>query len=59
MIKWTGLSPELAKKVALPVFERGISAKDLQVTIDLTHKYKLIPRSFKAKEIITELAPRS
>ncbi|MBI4522474.1 MAG: ABC transporter substrate-binding protein [Deltaproteobacteria bacterium] len=59
MIKWTGLSPELAKKVALPVFEKGISEKDLQVTIDLTHRYKLVGRSFKAKEVISELAPKA
>jgi len=59
MIKWTGLSPDLAKKVALPVFEKGIPEKDIQVTIDLTHKYKLIGRSFKAKEVVSELAPRA
>jgi NitT/TauT family transport system substrate-binding protein len=52
LAKWTGLDPDLAKKVAMPVFEKGISEKDLQVTIDLTHKYKLIPRAFKAAEVI-------
>lgn len=52
MAKWTGLDAELAKKVALPVFEKGISEKDLQATIDLSHKYKLIPRAFKAAEVI-------
>jgi NitT/TauT family transport system substrate-binding protein len=59
MIKWTGLSQDMAKKVALPVFEKSISEKDIQVTIDLTHKHKLIPRSFKAKEVISELIPRA
>ncbi|MGH7825969.1 MAG: ABC transporter substrate-binding protein [Candidatus Binatia bacterium] len=56
MVKWAGLSPDLAGKVALPAFEKGVSERDLQVTIDLTHKYKLIPRPFKAKEVISELA---
>lgn len=58
MIKWTGLSPELVTKVALPLFEKGISEKDIQVTIDLTHKHKLISRPFKAREVISELAQR-
>lgn len=56
MSKWTGLDAELSKKVALPVFEKGISEKDVQATIDLTHKYKLIPRAFKAREVISDLA---
>lgn len=59
MIKWTGLSPDLVKKAALPVFEKGISEKDIQVTIDLTHRYKLIARAFKAREVISELAPKA
>lgn len=56
--QWTGLSPELAQKVAMPVFDKGISERDIQVTIDLTYRYKLIPRSFKAAEVISDLAPR-
>lgn len=56
--KWTGLSPDLAKQVALPLYEKAVSEKDLQVTIDLTHKYKLIDRAFKAAEIISDLAPK-
>ncbi|HXG52500.1 MAG TPA: ABC transporter substrate-binding protein [candidate division Zixibacteria bacterium] len=58
MIKWSGLRADLAGKIGLPVFEKGISEKDLQVTIDLTHKYKLIARPFKAKEVISDLAPK-
>jgi len=58
MAKWTGLSPDLANQVALPLYEKSVSEKDLQVTIDLTHKYKLIDRAFKAAEIISDLAPR-
>lgn len=59
MVKWTGLSPDLVKQVALPIFEKGISERDIQVTIDLTHKHKLIPRLFKAREVISELAPKA
>ena len=59
MTKWTGLSPELVKKVAMPVFEKELSEDDIQKTIDLTYKYKLIGRSFKAAEVISELAPRA
>ena len=56
--KWTGLNPDLAGKIPLPVFEKGVSEKDLQVTIDLTQKYKLIPRALKAREVISDLAPK-
>jgi len=59
MVKWTGLSADLARRTALPIFEKNISEKDIQVTIDLTHKYKLIPRSFKAREVISEFAPKA
>jgi len=48
----------LAGKIPLPVFEKGVSEKDLQVTIDLTQKYKLIPRAFKARDVISDLAPK-
>jgi NitT/TauT family transport system substrate-binding protein len=58
MIKWAGLNPELAGKIGLPVFEKGVSEKDLQATIDLTLKYKLIPKAFKAREVISDLAPK-
>jgi NitT/TauT family transport system substrate-binding protein len=56
MVKWTGLNAELVNKVALPLFEKGIAEKDIQVTIDLSYKYKLIPRAFKAREVISDLA---
>jgi NitT/TauT family transport system substrate-binding protein len=57
MVKWAGLSTDLAGKIGLPVFEKGISLKDLQGTIDLTRKYKLIPRAFQAKDVVSGLAP--
>ena len=31
MIKWAGLNPDLVGKIGLPVFEKGVSEKDLQV----------------------------
>jgi NitT/TauT family transport system substrate-binding protein len=58
MVKWAGLNPELASKIGLPIFEKGVSEKDLQATIDLTVKYKLIPKAFKAREVISDLAPK-
>ena len=54
--KWTGLPPELAAKITLPVYDKSVSEKDLQATIDLTQKYKLIPRAIKAREVISDLA---
>src|SRR5919106_2069517 len=58
MVKWAGLNPDLAGKIGLPIFEKGVSEKDLQATIDLTVKYKLIPKAFKARDVISELAPK-
>ena len=58
MIKWAGLNPDLAGKIGLPLFEKGISEKDLQATIDLTQKYKLIAKAFKARDVISDLAPK-
>ena len=58
MVKWAGLNPDLAGKIGLPIFEKGISEKDLQATIDLTQKYKLISKAFKAREVISDLAPK-
>ena len=58
MVKWAGLNPDLAGKIGLPVFEKGISEKDLQATIDLTQKYKLISRPIKARDVISDLAPK-
>jgi NitT/TauT family transport system substrate-binding protein len=57
--KWTGLPPELAAKVTLPVYDKAVSEKDLQATIDLTQKYKLIPRAINARDVISELAPKA
>ena len=56
MIKWAGLNPDLAKKIGLPLFEKGISETDLQATIDLTQKYKLIGKGIKARDVISDIA---
>jgi NitT/TauT family transport system substrate-binding protein len=58
IVKWTGLSPELAGKIALPVYDKIVSEKDLQTTIDLTRQYKLIPRAINARDVISDLAPK-
>jgi NitT/TauT family transport system substrate-binding protein len=58
IVKWTGLSPDLAGKIALPVYDKIVSEKDLQATINLTQKYKLIPRTIKASEVISDLTPK-
>ncbi|MGH7930625.1 MAG: ABC transporter substrate-binding protein, partial [Candidatus Binatia bacterium] len=56
--KWTGLNPELAGKVPLPVYDKRVSEKDLQATINLAQKYKLIPRAIKAGDLISDMAPK-
>lgn len=57
--KWTGLPPELAAKITLPVYDKAISEKDLQTTINLSQKYKLISRAINATEVISDLAPKA
>ena len=56
MVKWAGLKPELAGKIALPVFDKSVSEKDVQATIDLTRKYKMIAKSIKARDVISDVA---
>ena len=59
MVKWTGLKPELASKIGLPLYEKNLAEKDIQATIDLTVKYKLIDRTIKARDVISELATKA
>jgi NitT/TauT family transport system substrate-binding protein len=59
MVKWAGLPADLAGKIGLPFFEKGLSEKDIQGTIDLTAKYKMIARPFRAREVVSELAPKA
>jgi NitT/TauT family transport system substrate-binding protein len=59
MIKWAGLKPDMVGKMGLPLFEKALSEKDIQVTIDLTYKYKLITRPLKARDVISNLAPKA
>src|SRR5215475_1808792 len=56
MVKWAGLNPELAGKIGLPMFEKGVSEKDIQATIDLTQKYKFISKSIKASDVVSDVA---
>ena len=37
----------------------GINEKDVQTTIDLTYKYKMITKSLKAKDVISDLARKA
>ncbi|HEY7168633.1 MAG TPA: ABC transporter substrate-binding protein [Candidatus Binatia bacterium] len=59
MVKWAGLSPDLASKIGLPTFERGVSEKEIQATVDLTVKYKLISKSIRGRDVISDLAPKA
>jgi len=58
MIKWAKLNPDMVGKIGMPLFEKNLSAKDLQPTIDLTVKYKMIARPIKAQEVISDLATK-
>ena len=59
MVKWAGLSPELAGKIGLPTFEKGISEKDIQATVDLTLKYMFISKTIRARDVVSDLAPKA
>ena len=59
MIKWAGLNPDFAGKIGIPLFEKNIPEKDLQVTIDLSYKYKMISKPIKARDVINELARKA
>ncbi len=59
MIKWAGLNPDFAGKIGLPLFEKGVLEKDLQVTMDLTYKYKMISKPLKAKDVLSDLARKA
>ena len=59
MIKWAGLNPDMVGKIGLPQFERAISEKDVQVTMDLTYKYKMISRPLKARDVLSDLARKA
>jgi NitT/TauT family transport system substrate-binding protein len=59
MIKWAGLNPDFAGKIGLPLFEKGVNEKDVQVTMDLTFKYKMISKPLKAKDVLSDLATKA
>jgi len=59
MIKWAGLNPDFAGKIGLPLFEKGVSEKDVQVTMDLTYRYKMISKPLKARDVLSDLATKA
>jgi NitT/TauT family transport system substrate-binding protein len=59
MIKWAGINPDFVGKIGLPQFEKAIAEKDVQVTMDLTYKYKMISRPLKAKDVLSDLAKKA
>ena len=59
MIKWAGLNPDMVGKIGLPLFEKAINEKDVQVTMDLTYKYKMISKPLKAREVLSDLARKA
>jgi len=59
MIKWAGINPDFVGKIGLPQFEKAIAEKDLQVTMDLTYKYKMISRPLTAKDVLSDLAKKA
>lgn len=50
--KYTKVTADLAKKIHFGLNQAELSPEDLQPTIDLSAKYKLIPQSFDASEIL-------
>jgi hypothetical protein len=59
MIKWAGINPDFVGKIGLPQFEKAIAEEDVQVTMDLTYKYKMISRPLKAKDVLSDLAKKA
>ena len=59
MIKWAGLNPDFAGRIGLPLFEKAVNEKDVQVTMDLTYKYKMISCALKAKDVLSDLARKA
>ncbi|MGZ9126114.1 MAG: hypothetical protein ACXW48_24025 [Candidatus Binatia bacterium] len=59
MIKWAGLNPDFASKIGLPQFDKTIAEKDVQVTMDLTYKYKMISKPLKARDVLSDLATKA
>jgi hypothetical protein len=51
--------PDFAGRIGLPLFEKAVNEKDVQVTMDLTYKYKMISRALKAKDVLSDLAGES
>ena len=55
---FTGVDPAIIAKAARTTDPEVVDAKDLQPTIDIAYKYKLLDRAFSAEEIISPTALR-
>ncbi|HEX2385717.1 MAG TPA: hypothetical protein VHL99_04090, partial [Candidatus Binatia bacterium] len=52
--KYTGLSPEVLKVIALTAFETKLIESDLQPIMDLALRYKLIDKKFPVRDVIAK-----
>lgn len=55
---FTGVDPAIIAKAARTTDPEVVDAKELQPTIDVAYKYKLLDRAFSAEEIISPTALR-
>jgi NitT/TauT family transport system substrate-binding protein len=54
--QFTKLEPSLVARMARITFGETLSARDIQPLIDLAYKYKSIPKTFDAQELISPYA---
>ena len=54
--KYTGLSPDVLKLIALTAFETKLLESDLQPVMDLALRYKLINKKFPVRDVIAKFA---
>jgi ABC-type nitrate/sulfonate/bicarbonate transport system substrate-binding protein len=52
LVSFTGIEPTAAKNMARMVNGTTVRAQEIQPVIDIAAKFKLIPQSFSAQEII-------
>ncbi|HEY1268441.1 MAG TPA: ABC transporter substrate-binding protein [Candidatus Binatia bacterium] len=54
--KYTGLSPDVLKVMALTAFEKKLLESDLEPIMDLSLRYKLINKRFPPRDVIAKFA---